>query len=635
MCGIAGFFGHLERDTLERMSTVMAHRGPDDSGIWLNENKSVGLAHRRLSIIDTSSAGRQPMLDVNKRAVISFNGEIYNFRELRRDLQAQGHSFHSTTDTEVILNLYLEHGCDCLPMLNGIFAFAIWDLEKQQLLMARDGMGVKPLYYTQHGDYLAFASELKSLLEIPSIDRGINFNALHSYLTYLWSPAPDCMIRSISKLEPGHALIVENGRIKREWQFYEIPYDTEIETRSVSEVADRLDAVLGRAVERQMVADVPVGTFLSGGLDSTAVTSYAARLSRGLQSFSIGFEDDRLAREGFVDDLPYARRAAEHLGVDLNVVSVTSDIINRLNFMIYHLDEPQADPAPINLFYICRLAREKGIKVLLSGAGGDDIFTGYRRHFALQGERYWSWLPGPARRLLRLSTRGLPASSALTRRIKKAFTYADLSRDERLASYFHWIDPDRLAGLFTREARDEMDLDRFSAPLMRTLARVEPGIDPLNKMLFLEGKHFLADHNLNYTDKLSMSTGVEVRVPFLDPDLVAFAYGIPVGMKQRGREGKWIFKKAMERYIPREIIYRPKAGFGAPIRGWLRGELKPVVREVLSEPSLKERGLFDFGRVQKMIQENDSGRIDASYSIFSLLCVEMWFRIFVDRTESV
>lgn len=636
MCGIVGYSGDLTSEILKKMSFQISHRGPDDHGIWFDDNEGVGLAHRRLSIIDISAAGKQPMVDNNDFAVISFNGEIYNYVELRKELIAKGYRFRNTTDTEVILCLYLEYGENLLSKLNGIFSFAIWDKRKKILFLARDGMGVKPLYYTINRSFFAFASELKSLLEIPNIQKDINSDAIHNYVSYLWSPAPNTMISSIKKLEPGNALIIKNGEIKKKWQFYEIPYNIGIDlTRSLPDTIEMLDEKLRQAVERQMVADVPVGTFLSGGLDSTAITKYACDIHNDVQSFTIGFMDNLVSKEGFADDLPYAKKAASHLNVDLNIVSVNSDIINKLNFMIYHLDEPQADPAPLNLYYICKLAKEKGIKVLLSGAGGDDIFTGYRRHYALQKEKYWSWMPQMVRETLKNSTEYLPTSSPHLRRIKKAFSYADLSGDERIASYFHWIKPSLQNKLYSDDFKNTINGRAFSEPLMKTLSAMSHNTDPLNKMLFLEAKHFLADHNLNYTDKLSMATGIEVRVPFLDPDLVSFAYSLPLNYKQNGRVGKWIFKKTMEKYLPESIIYRPKAGFGAPMRGWINNELLPIVNDILSKESLEKRGIFNYKEVQKMILLNRNNKIDATYPIFSLLCIELWFRIFIDKRISI
>ena len=429
-------------------------------------------------------------------------------------------------------------------------------------------------------------------------------------------------------------MIVEGGRIIGHKRYYDLPYDQPIVDISREDAVLRVREATRLAVERQMVADVPVGAFLSGGLDSSMVAALARDfVTNGkLQCFTIGFSDSASEAEGMVEDLPYAKKVAEHLGVDLHTIYVGPEMTDHLEDMVYHLDEPQGDPAPLNVLFICKLAREHGIKVLLSGAGGDDIFSGYRRHLALSRERYWKWLPLPLKMCLRNLTNRLPLLVPSGRRIAKAFQYAHLEGDRRLVSYFNWIDPsvvNALAGPLLKEGIRSAD---DSNPLVESLSRLPGDTPALNRMLYLETKHFLADHNLNYTDKMSMATGVEVRVPLLDPDLVALAASLPVRFKQNGTLGKWIFRKAAESYLPDIIIYRPKTGFGAPLRRWLRVELKSMVDDALSETSLARRGIFDPGKVRELVQKDRLGKIDAAYSIFSMICIEVWCRIFLDRT---
>jgi len=633
MCGIAGFSGDFSESILERMNQVIAHRGPDDAGIYFDLKNGIGLAHRRLSIIDLSPFGHQPMWDITGTVAIVYNGEIYNYKELREELIKSGFVFKSHSDTEVLLNLYLRDGRDLLSKINGIFAFALWDTSNNSLLMARDGIGVKPLYYTETSKGFLFASEIKAILQEPSIDRTLNPNAVHYHLSYLWSPAPHTILKGVKKLEPGHALIVKDSKIKKQWQFYELPFDQAIEGFTEEKAINAVQTHLSQAVRRQMVADVPVGAFLSGGLDSSSVVSFARQhnTKQKLQCFTIGFRDESFKREGMADDLPYAQRVAEHLDVDLHTIYVGPEMADHLEKMIYHLDEPQADPAPINVLFISQLAREHGIKVLLSGAGGDDIFTGYRRHYALMLEKYWSWLPVNARRSLSRLSRLFPLNFPTGRRLAKAIKYADLDENNRIASYFFWNDQQFIKDLYSPAFRDYLDSNAVPEPLAAYLACIPPDIPALNRMLYLEGKHFLADHNLNYTDKMSMAVGVEVRVPLLDPDLVALAARLPVSFKQNGRIGKWVFKKAMEPYLPRGVIYRPKTGFGAPLRHWLHNKLRPLVEDVLSKKSLNIRGIFDPKGVDQLIQMDQLGKIDGTYTIFSLMCIELWCRIFIDQ----
>jgi asparagine synthase (glutamine-hydrolysing) len=632
MCGIAGFSGSYDQALLERMSVAMAHRGPDDSGLFVDQERAVGLAHRRLSIIDVSERGHQPMWDSTRTVAIVYNGEIYNFAELRRQLIEDGYTFRSQSDTEVILNLYLRDGDKMLEGLNGIYAFALWDTRTDSLLVARDGFGVKPLYYAQTKLGVVFASELKSLLQDPTIDRAIDTRSVRDHLIYLWCPSPRTMLRSVKKLPPGHAMRVRRGEVVRQWQFYDLPYDQELVDWPAGDAVVQVRKYLTRAVERQLVSDVPLGAFLSGGLDSSSIVALAQRKLSGqrLQCFTIGFKGKEARAEGMERDLHYARRVSDHLGVDLSTVWVGSEMVDELPGMIFHLDEPQADPAPINALFISRLAREHGVKVLLSGAGGDDVFTGYRRHYAHQLERYWAWLPLSARTELRKLSERMPPTSQWSRRFSKAFRYADLDGDARIESYFHWIPPSVIDSVFSAATRADLDGER-STLVGEALAKLPSSVLSLNRMLHLEGRFFLADHNLNYVDKVSMASGVEVRVPLIDRELVSLAARLPLRFKQRGRIGKWVLREAMKPYLPRDVLYRKKAGFGAPLRHWLRDDLRPLVDDVLSERSLRDRGIFDPAGVRRLIALNDERKLDATYPIFGMICIELWCRMFIDR----
>ncbi len=631
MCGIAGYSGRFEPELLGRMATALAHRGPDDQGVFHDEAREVGLAHRRLSIIDLSPLGHQPMTDPAGRATIIFNGEIYNFPELRRRLEDKGTRFRGHSDTEVILHLYLEKGADFLADLNGIFALAIWDRDRDSLLLARDGLGVVPLYLAQTPRGLVFASEMKALLSVADLERTIDAAAIANYLCLMWCPAPRTPLAKVRKVEPGTALELRRGEVLRTWQFYELPYGQPKRRIDVSAAAAHVREVIRSAVHRQMVSDVPVGAFLSGGLDSSAVVAFASEQVKHLPCFTIAFKDGSEADEGFAEDLPFAEKVARHLGVELDVIRVGSEMADELSDMVWHLDEPQADLAPLNALFIARRARERGVKVLLSGAGGDDIFTGYRRHLALQSERFWAWLPPAARRGVGSLAEALPARPAALRRAKKALGVWPVGADERLLRYFHWLPAGRVAALMAPQWRHAAfaELGREGS-LAKTLRAAPSGASRLESMLYLEGKHFLADHNLPYTNKMGMAAGVEVRVPLLDREVVATAAGLPDNFKQHGVVGKWIFKKAMEPILPREVIYRPKTGFGVPLRRWLKGPLAAQVAATLSDEALRSRGLFDALAVRTLIERDRAGREDASQTLLALMCVELWCRRFVD-----
>lgn len=373
MCGIGGFlgeFGHEGQDRLERINRIQRHRGPDDEGLWMDSAQGIGLCHQRLSIIDLSPAGHQPMVSADGKVVIVYNGEIYNFRELRADLVDEGFVFKGESDTEVLLNLYINKGEGMLSILNGIFAFAIWDSRKQELFIARDGLGVKPLYYFAEGGRFAFASEIKALLHLVPEEKALDLTAIHRYLTFLWCPGEGTPLKSVRKLLPGEAMVVRSGRLQKKWIWYELPFFREIPDRvDQSQSINGTVTHLRQAVHRQMVSDVPLGAFLSGGLDSSAVVAFAREQNPNIRCFTI--ETTGRQEAGMADDLPYARRVAKHLDVPLDVVTIDSaQMANDLKRMVEQLDEPLADPASLNVLYICQLAREQGIKVLLSGAGG-------------------------------------------------------------------------------------------------------------------------------------------------------------------------------------------------------------------------------------------------------------------------
>ena len=632
MCGISGFQGDFNHNLLNRINLILAHRGPDDSGIYFDPVSRTGLAHRRLSIIDLSAAGHQPMWDVTHTCAITFNGEIYNYRELRRTLVEDGFKFHSQTDTEILLNLYLRDGHEMLKVLNGIFAFAIFDTRDNSLFVVRDGFGVKPVYYTQTPKGFLFASELKALLLEPSVSREINPLAIHYYLTYLWAPAPQTMLTQVNKLEPGTALLVKDGKIYKQWRFYNIPITSGDETIPTDEAVTGVRRRLETAIERQMVADVPVGAFLSGGLDSSSIVAIARKFCLPGQKFQcFTIDAGGSGAEGFVEDLPYARRVADLLGLELHVIKASPEIMSNLEKMIYHLDEPEADPAAINVLFIASLARGYDIKVLLSGAGSDDIFSGYRRHMAIMLQQYWSRVPSGTRLLLKNIVGKFPLRTPLLRRLNKFLQFGVMNGDSRIAGYFHWIDPVDELPLYGEGMKTALVNEPFSAPLMKSLNELGPEIPDLHRMLYLEQKHFLIDHNLNYTDKMSMAVGVETRVPFLDPDLVAFTARLEPNIKQHGRIGKYVLKKAMAPELPSGVINRPKTGFGVPLRGWIKTELSRLNNDYLSVDSIKRRGIFDPKGVQHLIELEKTGKVDAAYPILAMASIEIWMKIFIDK----
>jgi len=634
MCGIIGYFGNFEPEALRLGVCAIAHRGPDDSGTFFDPQAKIGLGHTRLSIIDLSPLGHQPMANDDGCVQLIFNGEIYNYRQLRTELESKGHQFRGQSDTEVLLHMYLEQGAEMLPRLNGIFAFALWDARTESMLIARDALGVKPLYFTDNSRGIAFGSELKGLLKLVPEARELDAASLHRYMSFLWCPGDGTPLKQVRKVLPGQALELRNGKIARSWIWYQLPAFRGVQPDlSESESISGTVTHLRQAVQRQqMAADVPVGAFLSGGLDSSAVVAFAREHNPKIRCFTI--EAIGGQEEGNTDDLPYAHRVAKHLDVSLDVVRIDSDrMAGDLEEMVWQLDEPLADPAPLNVLYISKLAREQGIKVLLSGSAGDDLFTGYRRHRAIMAERVWSWLPALARNGLETATGRLDQRRAWSRRLAKLFRGAGLDSDERLANYFVWSRENDLFQLYSPAFRNEIGRASAMQPMLNFIQPLDGNTSALQKMLALEQRFFLADHNLTYTDKMSMAVGVEARVPFLDLDLVEFAARIPDRFKQRGSVGKWVLKRAMEPYLPHDVIYRPKTGFGAPLRKWMRSDLRPLLDGMLSIESLNRRGIFDAQAVRSLIQANTDGVVDGSYTLLSILCVEIWCKRFLDVTS--
>ncbi len=636
MCGIVGFYTDkigqvVDVAELEKAVDAINHRGPDESGIYIDGESGIGLGHTRLSIIDLSPTGSQPMYDDDQSTVIVFNGEIYNFVELASELSHLGVSFRGSSDTEVLLHLYRKYGVEMLSRLNGIFAFAIWDKSKKELFVARDAMGVKPFYYCKGEHGFSFSSEIKALSQLNQDLGSLDFSAINQYLSFIWSPGERTPFSKVKKLSPGSALVVKESKIVKSWNWYELPVKGVLKhiTANEDSLAEKTTNYLRCAVHRQLVSDVKIGAFLSGGLDSSAVVAMARERIPDIQCFTI--DGANANEEGMPDDLPYATQVAKHLNVPLSVVCVDAEqMLMDLEEMIYQLDEPLADPAALNVMYISRLAQENGIKVLLSGAGGDDLFTGYRRHYALMLERWWSWLPIGVRSGVSKYTSSLNRSSPLGRRLAKMFDGAEKDEKERLVNYFKWINPSDLDSLYTDNFKRVIGESRAEEPILDFLDQMSPSCSRLDRMLAIEQRFFLPEHNLTYTDKMGMAVGVEVRVPFLDMDLIEFAAQIPDHLKQKGNCGKWILKKAMEPHLPHEVIYRSKSGFGAPLRTWIKNELSSRVRDLLGSQRFQERGLFEPKAIESLIERNEKGQVDATYTIFSLMCVEIWCRCFLD-----
>ena len=645
MCGIAGLISLEPERHAPAMLQAIEHRGRDDEGIWTSgaiddTGRRACLAHRRLAIIDTSSAGHQPMLSADGRYVLTFGGEIYNYRELRAELKTKGHVFQTETDTEVLLTAFAEWGKECLPRLNGMFHFAVWDNRERTLTLARDHVGIKPLYYfykpgagAETGSFI-FASEVKALLATGLVERALDPEALHQFLTFLWAPDPNTLFRGIKTLPPAHVLTFQQDQIKID-EWWDVSFDAIEAERSESWWQDRVLETLDEVVNMEMVADVPLGSFLSGGIDSSGIVAMMKRHSNGrrVSTYTVGIEPEDLRYDIIPDDVEWARRVNKHLDTDYHEIMLRPAVAELLPKLVYHLDEPAIDMA-IPSYLVSQAARET-LRVMLSGMGGDEVFAGYPRQLAMKIAGAFDPVPGMLRRpLMKTIERSLPGGmpgrlTAPLRNAKKFARSAGLDFEERYLGYGTYFTDEAKQRLYSDSMRAATrELDAYAAH-RRYFARVE-NAEPLNRLLYVDLKTFLPCLNLITTDKTSMAANLEVRVPFLNRKMIELTARMPPELKLHGFKRKYILKRALEKLLPHDVVWRKKAGFGAPIRSWLRGPLRPLVDDLLSAETIDRRGLFRPEEVRRIIDANLSGREDYNLQVFQLLNLELWQRQFMD-----
>jgi asparagine synthase (glutamine-hydrolysing) len=628
MCGFTGYVGApIERGNLEAARDVLRHRGPDAEGIWQERYPefAVGLAFRRLRILDLSSAADQPMERDGLHLI--FNGEIYNYRELRADLARSGHRFRSTGDTEVLLAAYQEWGLDAVSRLEGMFAFVIWDERAQRLVLARDRVGIKPLYYAQMRGRFAFASEAKALLAL-GVSPRLNERGLDKFLTFLWVPDPETLFEGIFKLPPGHLGVFDHGAVKIE-QYWDI--ELHPDSGSLDEHAERLNDALRRSVARQLASDVPLGVFLSGGVDSTLLARLAAeRSSRPVLTIAAGFDRRALRNEVGEDDLTFARLAAGSIpNLEYEEVVLSNVSANVVADLAESFDDPVADPAAIATYIICKAARPKAT-VMLSGVGAEELFAGYPRHRAVSLAGVITRLSKPVdgrmfRGAAALIPGAIPGWGMGGLRHAKKFVHG-LSAAEPYVAYCSHHDGPSLSRLVGRNV-DWLDVTRIHR---EHLAHARE-MSPLSKALYLDLKTFLPCLNLAYTDRSSMASSVEVRVPMLDELVLACAGAIPDRHKLSGRRGKIVLKRAARGSVPDEIIRRRKTGFGAPVRTWMRELSGEVLRDCLSRQSIESRGLLNADEVRKMQSTLRRGWSDQALQLWAVVVLELWARQFLDK----
>lgn len=632
MCGIAGFINFNDPAGMASLAnTTQQHRGPDSQNYWLHQN--VCFAHQRLSIIDLDQRSNQPL--TKDDLTIIFNGEIYNYQALKEQVQ-QLHpavQFQTTSDTEVLLELYRIKKEKCLDDLQGMFAFAVFENSTNQLFIARDHFGIKPLFYTLIDHSFAFASELKTLVKLPGFNKELNSKALVAGINYLWIPGDITCFKNTHKLPAAHYISLDvTSKILHVTpvQYWSLQETVAIEDEALAK--EKIKTCLEASVKRHMVADVPVSAFLSGGLDSSLLSVLAAKHTGRLSTYTIATTEEDKKAEQMPEDELYAKKLATLHDFDHHEIVVQADIINDLKAMVHTLDEPIGDPAAINTYLICSAARKKGVKVLLSGMGADEIFFGYRRQQAtLLAEKY-KQIPATIRNWILKIVSALPVKKGgrgirLFRWAKRFLSFAELSSEAAYMRSYSYYDQSEIQQLFKENIQEEYDWLRNQH--RHIFNSMYPG-DLVNQICYTDLHLFMQGLNLTYTDRASMASSVEVRVPFIDKEVITLAMGISGKLKFKNRKTKYILKKVAEDYLPGDIIYRPKASFGAPIRSWISGALQPLVDELLSEKNITTRGIFNYPYVKKIIEDDRKGLEDNAYRIYMLLTMELWLREYID-----
>ncbi|MGE5810761.1 MAG: asparagine synthase (glutamine-hydrolyzing) [Ignavibacteria bacterium] len=625
MCGICGKFSYdgVSLKELKRMSDIIAHRGPDDEGFYIKGH--MGLGHRRLSIIDLS-LGKQPISNENKTIWISFNGEIYNYKELRKDLDRKGHIFSTNSDTEVIVHLYEEYGEKCVEKLGGMFAFAVWDENEQKLLIARDRIGHKPLFFLQNGTDFLFASEVKSILEAHGVPREINFEAIHHYLSLRFIPAPHTMIKGIKKLPAGHYLVYQNGKLKIE-KYWDLSFREKINLTE-DELIEGVGVKLREAVDSHLMSDVPIGAFLSGGMDtSTVVALMGTIMNQPFKTFSIG------VKEQDFNELPYAKMVAERYKTEHIYEVVQANLIKLLPTMIWHLDEP-SDPIAACMFQAAKLAAQH-VKVVLGGDGGDELFAGFDRYLGVGLIDYYNYIPSLIReKVIGPLINSFPDSftykstSQKLRWIHQLSSSNDGERYAEATAFFRFNHAQKHC-LFGDSLWQQLK-NNYSNNIIVDTYNNSNADDPIDKMLYTDFMTRLSEHTLMLTDRMNMAFSLEARSPFLDHPLVEYMARFPSSMKIKGRNLKYILRKFAKDYLPEEIIKRKKQGFMFPIAYWLRSELYDFSKDFLIHSFFVREGFFNKNEVLNLIEDHRKNKIDNHVRLWMLINLEIWYQLYFE-----
>ncbi len=626
MCGIAGFANFEDNIGLAlKANEIQKHRGPDAQETW--SDGFIALAHQRLSIIDLDKRSNQPFGKGDY--VIIYNGELYNFKELRKE-HLGAIEFKTTSDTEVVLEMYIKFKEDCLVYFKGMFSFCIYNILANEVFCARDHFGIKPFYYYYQDNQFAFASELKTLVNLPNFSRSINKKSLIASLNYLWIPGNETIFEQISKLPPAHYIRFDKQGVFEKKQYWSL--ETKTVHKNEEATIDDLNSEFEKTISRHMIADVPVSSFLSGGLDSSLISVAAKKINQNISTYTIGMETKDKKIESMPDDQKYAKILADLNEFDHHEIIINSNITSELPAIVRTLDEPIGDPAAINTYLICKAAREKGVKVLLSGMGADEIFCGYRRQKALIMAEKYKAVPSVIRKLIKQATDFLPVKIGnrglrLARWSKKFISFAEKPTEEAYRISYSYYGKEELLALLKKDS--EIQIEEIYNEHRTIFGSAYKG-DIINQMCHTDINMFMVGLNLTYTDRASMAASVEVRVPFIDKDFIENAMKIDGKYKYHNGESKYILKKMAEKYLPKKIIYRPKASFGAPIRSWISGDLRHMIDENLSRSAIEKRGLFNYEFISGLIENDRAGVEDNAYRIYQLLTIELWFKEFID-----
>ncbi len=625
MCGICGVYNMrsrepVSRELVERMTHLISHRGPDDSGVYLDADMGLGFA--RLSIIDLSG-GHQPMSNETGDIWIVFNGEIWNYKTLRKELIEKGHHFRTNSDTETIVHAYEEYGVDCIARLHGMFGLAIWDSPRKRLLLARDRIGKKPLYYTRLNGDLIFASEIKALLCHPQVKREADVQALADFLSVRYVPAPATLFANIYKVLPGHWLLCENGTLREEcyWDFT----FGKTERLPVEEYIRGIRQHINQAVEERLMADVPLGAMLSGGLDSSIITGTMSQLmTEPVKTFSVGFD----VPESQYNEFPYARLVSQHFGTEHHELVVKcSDLTDYWPLLTWHRDEPVSEPSDLGVYLISKLARQH-VKVVLSGEGGDELFAGYPKYLVDWLARYYHLLPAPIRnQVLTPLLDRLPYSM---RKVKMAARTLSQPTLERWMNWFGVFNGQLKNHLLSDSTRANIDMD--SSRAFRRWLEGNPQRDDLSSMLYLDTKIWLPDNLLMKGDKMTMAASLEARIPLLDYKLIEYAASIPSDIKVKLFQAKYLLKRAYADFLPEAILTRKKIGFNVPVGVWFREGQRNLITQLLLSERARSRGFFNDAFVARILRDHLEGRTQYGNQLFILASLELWFRVFIDSS---